>query len=103
MSDWARDTALRLVGNCSIDLVQEHKALDDVTDALREAEARERERCAAIADAEAAEAYRNPRAANYRSPELEKMARYTAERIAKLIRAGGNPTTEPRGQNADDS
>lgn len=64
--------------------------------ALDEARAAERERCAQIADAEAADAYRNPRAANYRSPEMEKMAHYTSERIAKLIRARGEKKGEER-------
>ena len=60
---------------------------------LEAAVAAERERCAAIADAEAAEAYRNPRASSYRNPEMEKMDSYTAKRIASLIRRGDKATT----------
>lgn len=55
-------------------------------DDLAKAVAAERERCASIADTEAAEAYRNPRAASYRDAEMEQIARYTAERIATVIR-----------------
>lgn len=104
--DWAEERAVTFVTkvndhgrHCScVHCVQARDAVADAlrdakeecksirVAALREAEERMREQCAKIADAEAVEAYRNPRAANYRNPEMEKMARYTAERIAEVIR-----------------